>query len=295
MFIENNYYPFGLKHKGYNGGIIGTDHKYGFGGKEEQDELGLNMLDFGARNYDASLGRWMNLDPLADVQYEFSPYHYAYNSPMMYNDPTGMIGELATNVINEDDPSQTYYVDDGYDFDFYVDTETFNAIKENGGIKGLGVYYRWWFQALGEELKKSDDTSSGDVLQFIIYDDLGDAITYTTDGQYTYAILAIFLGKVKKGKKGGKLIKKLFKFGKKNKLPTPDLNPEQFKPGNKVGEWVHKKTGAIFSKSKTSHGNIGNVGKQWKAWPKGTTEFGTVSKKTGTRITIDLDGNVIGN
>jgi len=35
---ENNYYPFGLKHKGYNTNIIGNDHKYGFGGKEEQDD-----------------------------------------------------------------------------------------------------------------------------------------------------------------------------------------------------------------------------------------------------------------
>ncbi len=35
---ENNYYPFGLKHKGYNMDVNGRDHKYGFGGKEEQDE-----------------------------------------------------------------------------------------------------------------------------------------------------------------------------------------------------------------------------------------------------------------
>ncbi|MCL6293889.1 DUF6443 domain-containing protein [Jejuia spongiicola] len=93
---ENNYYPFGLKHRGYNGGIIGNDHKYGFGGKEEQDDnvsgKQLDWLDFHARNYDAALGRWMNLDPLADSEMQFnqSPYAYTWNNPVNLTDFTGM-------------------------------------------------------------------------------------------------------------------------------------------------------------------------------------------------------------
>ncbi|ALM21832.1 hypothetical protein AAT17_11595 [Nonlabens sp. MIC269] len=39
---ENNYYTFGVKHKGYNNVIVGRDHKYGYENKEEQDELGLD-------------------------------------------------------------------------------------------------------------------------------------------------------------------------------------------------------------------------------------------------------------
>ena len=39
---ENNYYPFGLKHQGYNANINGTHYKYMFGGKELSEELGLN-------------------------------------------------------------------------------------------------------------------------------------------------------------------------------------------------------------------------------------------------------------
>ncbi|WP_167342236.1 hypothetical protein [Nonlabens sp. SY33080] len=39
---ENNYYPFGVKHKGYNTVIVGRDHNYGYGNKEQQDELGLD-------------------------------------------------------------------------------------------------------------------------------------------------------------------------------------------------------------------------------------------------------------
>jgi RHS repeat-associated protein len=88
---ENNYYPFGLKHEGYNGSINGTDHKYGFGGKEENKELDLEWLDFGARNYDPSIGRWMNLDPLAEMMRRHSPYNYAFDNPILFVDIEGML------------------------------------------------------------------------------------------------------------------------------------------------------------------------------------------------------------
>jgi RHS repeat-associated protein len=73
---ENNYYPFGLTHEGYNN-VQTADHGYKFNGKEHNQELGLDWYDFGARNYDASLGRWMNVDPLSNSfpwnsQYAFS-------------------------------------------------------------------------------------------------------------------------------------------------------------------------------------------------------------------------------
>jgi len=86
---ENNYYPFGLKQKGYNANINGHHHKYMFGGKEQQDELGLNTYDFGARNYDAALGRWFGIDNLAEKYVSSSPYHYAGNNPILNYDIDG--------------------------------------------------------------------------------------------------------------------------------------------------------------------------------------------------------------
>ncbi|MEY2702837.1 MAG: hypothetical protein RLY43_1475 [Bacteroidota bacterium] len=87
---ENNYYPFGLKHNSYNVDNFQPEYKYKYNGKELQEELGLNMYDYGARNYDPALGRWMNIDPLAETSRRFSPYVYALNNPIYFIDPDGM-------------------------------------------------------------------------------------------------------------------------------------------------------------------------------------------------------------
>ncbi len=90
---ESNYYPFGLAHQGYNNNVspLGNSvaKKYMFGGKELDESLGLGTYDFGARNYNPELGRWMNIDPMADKYSEFSPYVYVVNNPLKYIDPDG--------------------------------------------------------------------------------------------------------------------------------------------------------------------------------------------------------------
>ncbi|SEE06865.1 RHS repeat-associated core domain-containing protein [Tenacibaculum sp. MAR_2010_89] len=107
---ESNYYPFGLKHKGYNNitSSLGnsTAQKFGYNGKELNEELGLEWHDFGARNYDASLGRWMNLDPLAEQMRRHSPYNYAFNNPIYFIDPDGM-APLGNDWIDNGDGTYT--------------------------------------------------------------------------------------------------------------------------------------------------------------------------------------------
>lgn len=88
---ENNYYPFGLKHTPYNADNFQPEYKYKYNGKELQDELGLNMYDYGSRLYDPAIAGWSNIDPLAEKMRRFSPYNYCFNNPLRFTDPDGML------------------------------------------------------------------------------------------------------------------------------------------------------------------------------------------------------------
>jgi RHS repeat-associated protein len=70
----NHYYPFG--------GVFastGNVQPYKYNGKELDTKKGLNWYDYGARQYDAALGRWFAVDPLAEKYYNVSPYTFTGN------------------------------------------------------------------------------------------------------------------------------------------------------------------------------------------------------------------------
>ena len=266
-------------------------------GQELNESLDYNMLEMDWRHYDPAIGRFVGIDAMADSYYSLTPYQYSMNNPIWFKDPTGLYAEAFTTWVRNTETDEMFWVDDGYNFTLDVSNDEFNQIKGSGAIEsGTSAYNRWFWKAVWEDVTTSDGSISDDVTQFMITDEVEDGLEMidgVSNGQYLTAGLTLMLRKVQKAKKGAKLIKKLFKSGKKGKLPTPKLDPGQFdKKGDK---FVHKNTGAIFSKSKTSHGNVGNKGDQWKAWSKGTTDFGKTSKTTGARVTIDGSGNVIGN
>jgi len=79
--IGVRYYPFGLKHNGYNSVVTSTNpgQKIKFQGQERQDELGLNWDSFKWRNYDYAIGRFINIDPLCEKYSTWTPYAFSGN------------------------------------------------------------------------------------------------------------------------------------------------------------------------------------------------------------------------
>ena len=82
-----DYYPFGLS---LRENIVGDEKaRFKFTGKELDEEQGLDWYYFGARYYDASIGRWLSLDPLAGKYQSLSPYNYVANNPLLFVDYDG--------------------------------------------------------------------------------------------------------------------------------------------------------------------------------------------------------------
>ncbi|MEM9921255.1 MAG: RHS repeat-associated core domain-containing protein, partial [Bacteroidota bacterium] len=89
---ESHYYPFGMQMNGPWDGLQPTpQNDYLYNGKELNTDFGLDWLAYGARMYDASIGRWNAVDPLADLYQPHSPYSYVLNRPTNAIDPDGRL------------------------------------------------------------------------------------------------------------------------------------------------------------------------------------------------------------
>jgi hypothetical protein len=94
----SHYYPFG--------GVFasaGNVQPYKYNGKELDTKKGLNWYDYGARHYDAVLGRFITVDALYDKHFKVSPYVYCGNEPVGRIDPDGNDWRVQTHYNRETD------------------------------------------------------------------------------------------------------------------------------------------------------------------------------------------------
>jgi RHS repeat-associated protein len=74
----DDYYPFGLTFNSYQR-ENSVDQKFKFQGQEHIDDLGLGWDSFKWRNHMPDIGRFFNVDPLAESFYYNSPYAFSEN------------------------------------------------------------------------------------------------------------------------------------------------------------------------------------------------------------------------
>ncbi|WP_462247799.1 DUF6443 domain-containing protein [Ekhidna sp.] len=93
-----DYYPFGLT---FNESVrvASTPNNFKYNSFEYMQDLNLNLYDYQARQYDPAIGRFIQVDPAADLMRRHSPYNYAFDNPVRFIDPDGMI---ATDVVEDD-------------------------------------------------------------------------------------------------------------------------------------------------------------------------------------------------
>ena len=87
---EDHYYPFGANISALSSTApLSEPNKFKFGGKEQEGYFNVDWTDFGARMYDAKLGRWHVIDPAAEEYDLISPYAFTANNPIKYAELDG--------------------------------------------------------------------------------------------------------------------------------------------------------------------------------------------------------------
>ena len=99
-----------------------------YNGKELDRKGGLDWYDYGARHYDAMIGRWCAVDSLAEKYNSFNVYNYCGNNPIRYVDPNG-------NGWDEAWP----FLKNSLSVSFSIGSQANADIKVMGVNVGLGV------------------------------------------------------------------------------------------------------------------------------------------------------------
>lgn len=162
MEETNHYYPFG--------GVFantGNAQPYKYNGKELDAKKGLNWYDYGARMYDAALGRFTTTDPLVEKYYMVSPYTYCVNNPIKYIDPTGMF--YTGYTVNEKGYIQKINNEGGNNYDVIYNKSKYSSttVKDydtSGNKTGIQISKGILNEQAGSDVNMSIKTIQGNLL-----------------------------------------------------------------------------------------------------------------------------------
>jgi RHS repeat-associated protein len=179
IITNSDYYSFGssMTRRGYKG--IG--YRYGFNGKEKDEDIGGGNYDFGARIYNARLGRWMSVDPLANKYPYLSPYNYCANNPIIYIDYDGkdfevVIDDIAGTVTikariytgNEAEQEQAQKMAD------VMNAQSGNYVFETKSGKSYKVVFDIQSEMVAKKTTEKINEGTSSEMEFTTYDTQAD-------------------------------------------------------------------------------------------------------------------------
>ena len=277
----NHYYPFGSL-------FANTSvQPYKYNGKELDSKKGLNWYDYGARHYDATLGRWLVVDPLAEKRYSNSTFSYASNNPINKIDSNGMLDDWVEdkngNIYwNENATSQTstkegetYLGKTVVLFDGYMDEQL--GTKKVGDLGYDGKNTTGYIDGVGAKTAQVTvygPKGENDVQQYV-------GFTMTSDYNRFGAIEdGVYDVTFKNPGKGGALKSN---YAVNNANPVDCINginpsPKEFNPYSKTqknGIYIHRTNMSGWAGGSVSTGCLLISGQQWKAFTKqvGNNDF----------------------
>lgn len=133
----NHYYPYGMT---FAESSFAEKQPYKYNGKELDDENGVNLYDYDARQMDIVSGRFTSVDPMAEKYYNWSPYVYCANNPINIIDPNGCDWYQSTNNEDEYIWREGHKDIDGYtrlgsSMSFQIGKDSYLNFYQNAGIK----------------------------------------------------------------------------------------------------------------------------------------------------------------
>jgi RHS repeat-associated protein len=165
----DDYYPYGVIFNSVSKENNIANH-YQYNGKEKQDELAVEWLDYGARMYDPVIGRWSIQDAHAESYLPWSPYNYAFNNPINAIDPDGNDIYILTWFSSTNNGGETGHAGiaiDNYKTVNKKDAKGNNILDANGNpvteqVKdGTFTYYDLWPQDPVGQADMQTDVGSG--------------------------------------------------------------------------------------------------------------------------------------
>ena len=97
---DTRYYPYGVTRPGLAGTGLSTDRRF----TGQREEVSLGFYDYGARQFDPALGRFLQADTLVPDPgnpQSLNRYAYTLNNPLRYTDPSGHFSEEEINAYLE--------------------------------------------------------------------------------------------------------------------------------------------------------------------------------------------------